>query len=122
MYERALRGYEKALGAEHTSTLHTVNNLGALYRNQGKLALAERMFERALQGYEKSLGTDNITTYIPALNTMWGLGALFERQADFAKAMAMYSKALAGYEKVVGPDHPRCQSLRENFRALNTKT
>jgi len=48
MYERALQGYETALGAEHTSTLHAVNNLGSLYRHQGKLALAEQMYERAL--------------------------------------------------------------------------
>jgi hypothetical protein len=27
MYNRALAGYEKALGPEHTSTLDTVNNL-----------------------------------------------------------------------------------------------
>jgi tetratricopeptide (TPR) repeat protein len=50
MYERALRGCEKVLGAEHTSTLDTVHNLGLLYRNQGKLALAEQMYERALRG------------------------------------------------------------------------
>ncbi|CZR53592.1 related to calcium-independent phospholipase A2 [Phialocephala subalpina] len=122
MYERALRGYEKALGAEHTSTLDIINNLGVLYANQGKLALAEQMYERALQGYEKALGTNNITTYIPALNTVWGLGSLYERQADFAKARIMYSKALAGYEKVVGLDHPECQRLREIFQALNTIT
>ncbi|KAI9776053.1 MAG: hypothetical protein M1839_000656 [Geoglossum umbratile] len=122
MYERALRGYEKALGAEHTSTLDTVNNLGNLYANQGKLALAEQMYERALRGYEMALGADNITTYIPALNTVWGLGSLLKRQADFAKASIMYSKALAGYEKVIGPDHPRCQSMREIFQALNTMT
>ena len=36
MLFRALQGYEKAVGAEHTSTLQTVNNLGALYYNQGK--------------------------------------------------------------------------------------
>src|SRR5207248_979101 len=41
MYQRALAGYEKALGPEHTSTLDTVNNLGSLYRDQGKLAEAE---------------------------------------------------------------------------------
>jgi tetratricopeptide (TPR) repeat protein len=41
MYERALRGKENMLGAEHTSTLQTVNNLGNLYTDQGKLALAE---------------------------------------------------------------------------------
>ncbi|KAI9763143.1 MAG: hypothetical protein M1840_000908 [Geoglossum simile] len=122
MYERALRGREKALGAEHTSTLETVHNLGSLYVDQGKLALAEQMYERALRGYEMALGADNITTYIPALNTVWGLSSLLERQADFAKARIMYSKALAGYEKVVGPDHPRCQSLREILQALNTMT
>jgi hypothetical protein len=43
-------------GPEHTSTLATVNNLGSLYADQGKLAEAEQMYERALQGYEKALG------------------------------------------------------------------
>lgn len=33
LYERALRGMEEALGTKHTSTLHTVNNLGALYKD-----------------------------------------------------------------------------------------
>jgi hypothetical protein len=47
MYMRALAGYEKALGPEHSSTLNTVNNLGLLYRDQGKLEAAEQMFKRA---------------------------------------------------------------------------
>ena len=80
------------------------------------------MYQRALQGYEKALSADNVTTYIPALNTIWGLGSLFERQADLAKARIMYSKALVGYEKVGGPDHPRSRSLRDNLRALDTVT
>jgi len=33
MYERALQGYEKTLGAEHISTLIAVNNLGNLYED-----------------------------------------------------------------------------------------
>jgi tetratricopeptide (TPR) repeat protein len=36
MYQRALAGYEKALGPDHTSTLNKVNNLGNLYSDQGK--------------------------------------------------------------------------------------
>ncbi len=47
MYLRALTGYEKAWGPEHTSTLDTVNNLGNLYRDQGKMKEAENMFQRA---------------------------------------------------------------------------
>jgi hypothetical protein len=41
MYERALRGKEGALGPTHTSTLDTVNNLGILYADLGKLSEAE---------------------------------------------------------------------------------
>ena len=37
MYQRALEGHEKAWGPEHTSTLDTVNNLAALYSDQGKM-------------------------------------------------------------------------------------
>jgi hypothetical protein len=33
MLEQALRGYETALGVEHTLTLDVVNNLGSLYRD-----------------------------------------------------------------------------------------
>ncbi len=47
MYLRALTGKEKTWGPEHTSTLITVNNLGNLYWNQGKMKEAEDMFQRA---------------------------------------------------------------------------
>ena len=54
VYLRALTGYEKAWGPEHTSTLDTVNNLDNLYLNQGKMKEAEDMYLRALAGYEKA--------------------------------------------------------------------
>jgi len=58
MYERALAGREKALGAEHSATLMTVNNLGTLYHDQGKLEEAETMYARALGGYTNVLRTE----------------------------------------------------------------
>jgi Tetratricopeptide repeat len=64
MYMRALQGKEKMWGPEHTSTLDTVNNLGVLYRDQGKTAEAEAMYVRALQGYQKALGTDHPRTQV----------------------------------------------------------
>jgi Tfp pilus assembly protein PilF len=42
------------MGPDHTSTLDTVNNLGLLYADQGKMAEAEQMYIRALQGYEEA--------------------------------------------------------------------
>ncbi|OCK94847.1 uncharacterized protein K441DRAFT_510365, partial [Cenococcum geophilum 1.58] len=51
MYDRALRGYEKALVADHTSILGTVNNMGILVeRTRGRLDKAKKMYNRALQG------------------------------------------------------------------------
>jgi tetratricopeptide (TPR) repeat protein len=63
MYQRALQGYEKALGPEHTSTLDTIIYLGNLYSNQGKLVKAEQMYQRALQGYKKALGPGSVKIY-----------------------------------------------------------
>ncbi len=54
MYRRALEGYEKAWGPEHTSTLDAVNNLGLLNSDQGKMQEAEAMYRRALEGKEKA--------------------------------------------------------------------
>jgi tetratricopeptide (TPR) repeat protein len=59
MYLRALAGYEKALGRDHTLTLNTVNHLGILYRRQGRIDEAEEMYRRALVGYEKPSGLDH---------------------------------------------------------------
>ena len=64
MYERALAGKEEALGAEHSSTLDTLNNLGILYRDQGKLEEAEQMYQQALTGYEKALAAEHTSTLI----------------------------------------------------------
>jgi len=59
---RALQGKEEALGPKHTSTLMTVNNLGNLYADQGKLGEAEKMYMRALQGREEALGPKHTST------------------------------------------------------------
>jgi len=74
MYVRALQGKEEALGPMHTSTLRTVNNLGILYKNQGKPGKAEKMYMRALQGYEEALGPNHTLT----LNTVGNLGILYK--------------------------------------------
>ena len=82
MYVRALAGYEMALGPGHTSTLRTVNNLGNLYRDQGKLAEAEQMYARALAGTEKALGPDHTST----LFTVNNLGNLYHDQGKLVEA------------------------------------
>ena len=101
MYPRALQGFEKALGRDHTPTLNTINNLGTLYVDQGKLMEADVMYKRALKGREKVLGADHTLT----LRTVNNLGILYRIQGKLAKAEEMYERALKGREKALGADH-----------------
>ncbi|KAJ5458800.1 hypothetical protein N7530_010744 [Penicillium desertorum] len=101
MYTRALAGYEKALGPDHTSTLRTANDLGNLYRDQGKLDQAEQMFIWALARYEKVLGPDHTST----LSIFNNLGYLYNNQGKLDQAEQMFTRALAGQEKALGLEH-----------------
>jgi tetratricopeptide (TPR) repeat protein len=78
--------YKRALGPDHTSTLSTVNNLGNLYRKQGKLAEAEQMYQRALAGYEKASQSETI----PALKAVRNLGLLYRDQGKLKDAEKMF--------------------------------
>lgn len=89
-----------SVGPKYTSTLDTVNSLGILYKNQGKLAEAEAMFSRALQGYEEALGPKHTST----IQTVNNLGALYAKQGKLAEEEAMYTRALKGYEEALGPE------------------
>ena len=90
MYQRALDGYEKAWGPEHTSTLDTVNNLGLLYNDQGKLAEAEKMYQRALDGYEKVWGPNHPSI----LRTVNNLRLLNASRREHMKLKDMHPQAL----------------------------
>jgi tetratricopeptide (TPR) repeat protein len=111
MYERALRGYKTALGAEHISTLDIVNNLGILYWKQGKLALAEQIYKQALRGYETALGAEHIST----LDIVNNLGTLYADQGKLALAEQIYERALRGYKTAISADN-----ITTYIPALNT--
>ena len=61
IYLRILIDYEKAWDLEHTSTLNTINNLGILYSNQGKIKETEDMYLRALIEKAKAWGPELIS-------------------------------------------------------------
>jgi Tfp pilus assembly protein PilF len=60
--ERALRGREEALEPTHTLTLNSVNKMGMLYTQQGKLGESEQMYERALRGTRTPLATNQLSS------------------------------------------------------------
>lgn len=96
MYQRALAGYEKTLGPNHTSTRDTVNKLGLVYADQAKLEEAERMYQRALEGYEEVLGREHPDT----LTTVNHLGSVLSDQGKYEEAEAMHRRALEAREKL----------------------
>jgi hypothetical protein len=60
MYQRALQGYEKALGTELVKTyipaLNTTENLATLYKHLGRVSEAEKAYSHVLRGLEKVFG------------------------------------------------------------------
>ncbi|MCJ1429258.1 hypothetical protein MMC29_007171 [Sticta canariensis] len=116
MYLRALTGYEKAWGSEHTSTLNTVNNLGNLYSDQGKMKEAEEMYLRALTGYEKAWGAG--AEHTSTLDTVNNLGILYKDQGKMKEAEEMYLRALTGKGKVWGAEHTSTLDTVNNLGSL----
>ncbi len=72
-----MQGYEETSGPKDSSTLDMINNLGNLYKAQGKPNEAEEMYTWAIQGYEEIFTPQALATYRPALDTLWSLGSLY---------------------------------------------
>ncbi|RMZ74847.1 hypothetical protein DV737_g5678, partial [Chaetothyriales sp. CBS 132003] len=100
--------------AEHTSTLDIFNNLGHLYRNQGKFNQAEEMYQHALLGYKKALGAEHTST----LDIFNNLGHLYSDQGKFNQAEEMYQQALLGYEKALGAEQTSTLDIVSNLGHL----
>jgi tetratricopeptide (TPR) repeat protein len=98
----------------HPIVLDTINNLGILYKAQGKLQEAETMYQRALAGKETALGPDHSST----LATVNNLGNLYADQGKLQEAETMYQRALAGYETALGPDHSSTLATVNNLGNL----
>lgn len=91
MFQRALKGKEKALGSDHASTLSVVSSLGDLYVDQDRLDEAEMMYQRAVQGYEKALGSGHTST-LEAVNN---LRELYVSQGRLDEAEEMNQRTLS---------------------------
>jgi tetratricopeptide (TPR) repeat protein len=55
LLKRALTIKERLFGAENVEWAMTANNLGVLYREQGRHAEAEELLSRALDAFERTL-------------------------------------------------------------------
>lgn len=63
MYQRALRGYELAVGSDRVlqygPALNTLENMSGLYATQAEIAKAHAMYSGALSGLTSVFGQSN---------------------------------------------------------------
>ena len=78
MYRQALADRTRVLGADHPSTIASVNNLAICLKAQGKYAEAGAMYRAALADRTRVLGADHPDTIRTAdnLNACMGLDYL----------------------------------------------
>ena len=77
------------LGEEHPTTLISIDNMGSLLRDQGKLAEAEPYLREALEKFRRVLGKEHPDTLLSVSN----LGTLFQAQGKSAEAESALSRS-----------------------------
>ena len=106
--KKTLAEQEQALGVDHEETLSTVNDIGFLLREQGKIKEAEVFLRRALEVRERTLGGDHRHT----LTSFNNLGVLLKAQGKLTLAEPFYRRAFEGREQTLGRDrHLTLQSV-----------
>lgn len=100
--ERALVISERVFGADHPGTATSLNNLAALYRDQGNYGAALPLYERALAIWEQVLDADRSAT-ATSLNN---IALLYRDQGNYRVAQSYAERALTIREQFLGTDHP----------------
>ena len=93
---------EEQLGAEHPSTLTSLNNLAFLYKLQGRYGEAEPLLQHVLTARERVLGAEHPDT-LASLNN---LAVVYQIQGRYGEAELLYQDVLATSERVLGAEHP----------------
>ena len=107
-----------ALGPGHLQVAASLNNLGELYRAQGKYTEAEPLYKRALAIAEKALGPGH-PQVAASLNNLAGL---YRLQGKYAEVEPLLNRALAIAEKALGPGHLHVATTRAKaIRAKYTR-
>ena len=91
-------------GPGHPNVAKSMNNLGLLYRAQGRYPDAEPLYKRSLA---TCIGRPGVRCCGASLN-FWRC-SYYEFQGP-ADAKPLYKRSLAIREKAMGPDHPRRRS------------
>ncbi len=114
-YEKQLgENYEKQLGENHLDVASCLNNLGLLYKFQGKYETAEELYLRSLSIREKQLG-ENHPDVALSLNN---LGTLYDDQGKYDKSESFLLKSLSIRERCLDANHLDIAQSNNNLGLL----
>ena len=91
----------QAFGADNPRMARSLNNLAALYQDQGRYADAETLYRRATAIWERSPGSEE--DLAAGLNNLGVVERALGRHKD---AESLYLRAMAIREKSLPPDDP----------------
>ena len=97
-----LEARERTLGAEHPSTLISVNNLAICLQDMGQLKDAEALYRRALEAQERTLTAEHPDT----LGAVSNLANCLKARGQLKDAEALHRRALEAQERTLGAEHP----------------
>jgi CHAT domain-containing protein/antitoxin component YwqK of YwqJK toxin-antitoxin module/Flp pilus assembly protein TadD len=100
--EKCLKIGLLTLGEEDPEYATFLNNLAALYKNQGFFEKAEPLYVQSLLITKKTLGELH-PEYAKSLNNLAGL---YQMQGKYNKAEPLFEQAVQVFEKSLGANHP----------------
>ena len=112
-YKQALTYFQRALQkrgslGNNPEVATTLNDMGAIYMNQGNYVEATSQFEDARLVLENALGPDHPSV----ADILFNLAESYRVQGEFAKAKPLYERALEIRQNTLPLDHPSiAQSL-----------
>jgi tetratricopeptide (TPR) repeat protein len=107
----------RVLGAEHSNTVTSMNNLAETLRAQGDLAGARGLQQQVLDLRRRALGMEHPDTLL----SMNNLAETVRAQGDLAGARGLQEQVLELYVRTLGVEHPHTlrsmNNLAETVRA-----
>ncbi|KAG9193988.1 hypothetical protein G6011_04023 [Alternaria panax] len=99
------------LNGNHFDALHSLNNMGVLYQDQGLFLKAEIYHSKALELKQEVFGSQHTETYI----TLSNLALSLQSQKRFGEAERMHRRALRGRKRLLVSAHPDIYTSLNNL-------
>jgi hypothetical protein len=113
-FENVVDIYRAVLGARHSDTATSLNNLAGLFYAQGLYERALPLLEEALVIRREVLGAQHPDT----ASSLNNLAELYREQGEYERALPLYEEGLAILSEVLGARHPNTATSLNNLALL----